>query len=253
MRLWVALILFLSTMMPASAETLTVSLSSHRIVIRSNFSGADVVLFGAIGRDAATISRAGAYDIVVTVRGPRRDIVVREKERIAGFWVNWGALSFPQAPEYLAIASSRPLPDIATQQVRRQLRLGMEENLPLPVTRRMGPDDAERNRAALIRLKQIERRYIASPNGVTFLNESLFRANVPLPANVPIGVFEAEIKLFSGGALLSSQTTALEVVKAGFEAEIADVARERPWAYGLVSAFLAIACGWLASVAFRRD
>jgi uncharacterized protein (TIGR02186 family) len=240
-------------MTSAQAESLTVSLSSHRITIQSNFTGADVVLFGAIGRDAATISRSGGYDVVITVRGPRRDIVVREKERIAGFWVNWGALTFPQIPDYLAVSSSRPLTDIADPRVRSSLRLGLEESIPLPTSRRMEPDEVAQNRASLIRLKQLERRYIYNSTGVTFLNETLFRANVPLPANVPIGVFEAEVKLFSGGALLSSQTTALEVVKAGFEADMADIARERPWAYGLVAAFLAITCGWLASVAFRRD
>ncbi|GGE31448.1 membrane protein [Agaricicola taiwanensis] len=238
---------------PALAEGLTVSLSSHRIIIRSNFTGADVVLFGAIGRDASTISRSGSYDVVVTVRGPKRDIVVREKERILGFWVNWSSLTFPQIPDYLAISSSKPLAEIAGEAQRESLRLGLEESLPLPVSKRMPPEEVARNRSSLIRLKQIERRYIYNATGVTFLNEALFRATVPLPANVPIGVFEVEVKLFSGGALLATQNTALEVVKAGFEADMADVARERPWTYGFVAAFLAVACGWLASVAFRRD
>jgi uncharacterized protein (TIGR02186 family) len=238
---------------PAAAESLTVSLSAHRVIITSNFTGTDVVLFGTVGRDASTVSRVGAYDVVVTLRGPSHAVVLREKERKAGFWVNWGQLTFPDVPDYLAVVSSRPLTDIAGPQLRDRLRLGLHENVVLPASGRLSGPELMRNRDSLIRLKQSERRFIANATGVTFLNDTLFRASLPLPANVPIGAFEAEVRLFSGGVPLATQTTALEVVKAGFEADVADLARETPWIYGLVAALLAIGCGWLASVAFRRD
>lgn len=253
MRRLLAAMLLLLLPAPAMAEGLTVSLSSHRVIIASNFTGADVVLFGAVGRDGLSASRSGGYDIVVTIRGPRRDIVVREKERIAGFWVNWGALPFPEVPEYLAIMSSRPLPEIADDTFRAKLMLGLEESLPLPSSKRLSADEVRKSRDSLIRLKRDERRFIANPTGITFLNEDLFRTSIPLPANVPIGAFEVEVKLFSGGVVLATQTTALEVVKSGFEANVADLAHQRPWTYGFIAAFLAVACGWLASAAFRRD
>ena len=65
---------------PATAERLVAALSSHRVAITSNYTGGLGVAFGAIERDGQTVARAGNYDVVVTVTGPRQSIVVREKE-----------------------------------------------------------------------------------------------------------------------------------------------------------------------------
>ena len=67
---------------PAAAESLTASLSTARVAITSNYTGSSIVVFGVIERDAQTVARAGAYDIIVTVRGPRQSLVVRVKEPI---------------------------------------------------------------------------------------------------------------------------------------------------------------------------
>jgi uncharacterized protein (TIGR02186 family) len=71
---------------PAAAERLVTSLSAHQVLISSNFTGTELVLFGSIERDAATIPRRGGYDIVVTVVGPREGIVTRLKSRFMGIW-----------------------------------------------------------------------------------------------------------------------------------------------------------------------
>jgi uncharacterized protein (TIGR02186 family) len=73
---------------PASAERLITSLSSHQVLVSSSFTGTELVLFGAIERDGATVVRKGGYDIVVTVSGPRETLVVRRKDRVAGIWTN---------------------------------------------------------------------------------------------------------------------------------------------------------------------
>jgi hypothetical protein len=66
-----ALAAFLLPATQASAERLVTTLSTSRVLIASNFTGADVVLFGSVERDAQTVARRGGYDIVVTVTGPR--------------------------------------------------------------------------------------------------------------------------------------------------------------------------------------
>ncbi len=45
---------------PAAAERLVASLSNHRVLVTSNFTGAELVLFGAIERDADDRGRAAA-------------------------------------------------------------------------------------------------------------------------------------------------------------------------------------------------
>jgi hypothetical protein len=68
---------------PVAAERLVSTLSTSRVLIASNFTGADVVLFGSVERDAQTVARRGGYDIVVTVTGPRENIVTFRKQRVA--------------------------------------------------------------------------------------------------------------------------------------------------------------------------
>ncbi len=80
------LLIILCASAPACAETLITSLSSHRILINSNYTGSSIAVFGIIERDAQTVSRGTAYDIVVTVRGPRQYLVVREKEQVGPVW-----------------------------------------------------------------------------------------------------------------------------------------------------------------------
>ena len=108
----------LSAGVPAAAETLVTSISHTRVLITSNYTGASIAVFGAIERDAQTVSRGAAYDIVVTVRGPRQALVVREKEPLGPVWLNQEQQKFPDAPAYLGVFSSRPLAEITSDVLR---------------------------------------------------------------------------------------------------------------------------------------
>ena len=88
---------------------------------------------------------------------------------------------------------------------------------------------------------------------MTFLTPTLFRTSIPLPAEVPIGLYNVEIKLFADGALVTKTDTAFEIVKVGFEQFIANAAHNNGLAYGLVTAFMALMTGWMASIVFRKD
>ena len=68
-----------------------------------------------------------------------------------------------------------------------------------------------------------------------------------------IGTDEVEIKLFSDGALVTKTETAFEIVKVGFEQFVANTARQNGLVYGLVTAFMALMTGWMASIVFRKD
>jgi len=70
-----ALAFLVALVTPAQAERLIAALSTSRVLISSNFTGVDVVLFGSVERDGQTIARRGGYDIVVTVTGPRETVI----------------------------------------------------------------------------------------------------------------------------------------------------------------------------------
>ena len=239
----------------ARAETLIVSVSNHRITVTPNYSGEELVLFGSIERDSKSRPPGASYDIVVTVSGPRADMVTRRKERKLGIWINVDSREFIQVPSYLGIFSNKPIEEIAPTDVRRRQQLGLNNTL-LP--QRMGPDVAnvvasDPFRSAFVRLRTEHGLYREQTSAVTFLTPTLFRTGIPIPAEVTIGAYDVEIELFANGAFVAKTETAFEIVKVGFEQFVANSARHHGLLYGLATALMALMTGWLASVIFRRD
>ncbi|MFH0302170.1 TIGR02186 family protein [Bradyrhizobium sp. 31Argb] len=240
---------------PACAERLIVSVSNHRVTVTPNYSGEELVLFGSVERDADTPPGRTNYDLVVSVIGPRADMVTRRKERRFGIWINSDYRQFLQVPTYLALFSNRPFDQIASPEVQRRQQLGLNNVL---LMQRVGPDyaDVVPNdvfRSAFVRLRIEHGLYREETSAVTFLTPTLFRTTIPLPAEVPIGTYSVEIKLFTDGALVTKADTAFEIVKVGFEQFVANTARQNGLAYGLVTAAMALMTGWMASIVFRRD
>jgi uncharacterized protein (TIGR02186 family) len=251
----VTLAILLALASPARAERLITTLSTSRVLISSNFTGADVVLFGSVERDAQTVARRGVYDIVVTVTGPRETVVTYRKERVFGVWVNADSRTFVKAPSYLTVLANRTINDIADVNTLRRTQTGLARTL-LPQEISGDIADSTRDdpfRQAFLRLKIERGLYREIQNGVTFLTPALYRAAIPIPDNAPTGLYEVDVKLFADGALLSRQQTALEIVKVGFEQFVASAAREHGLFYGLATALMALLTGWLASVVFRKD
>jgi uncharacterized protein (TIGR02186 family) len=239
----------------ARAERLIVSVSNHRVTVTPNYSGEELVLFGSVEKDSSTPAGRGNYDLVVTVTGPRADMVTRRKERKFGIWINTDYRQFVQVPTYLAEFANRPFDAIASNEVERRQQLGLHNVL---LTQRVGPDYADvvqsdPFRSAFLRLQSEHGLYREDASAVTFLTPTLFRTGIPLPAQVPIGTYEVEIKLFSDGALLTHTETAFEIVKVGFEQFVATTAHQEGLVYGLVTAFMALMTGWMASVVFKKD
>src|SRR6202795_2877841 len=110
---------------PARAERLIVSVSNHRVTVTPNYSGEELVLFGSVEKDANTPATRSSYDLVVTVAGPRADLVTRRKDRKSGLWVNTDYGQFLKVPTYLALFSNRPFDAIASPEVERRQQLGL--------------------------------------------------------------------------------------------------------------------------------
>ncbi len=240
-----------ASLAPAAAETLILSLSTHRVAITSTYTGSSIVVFGAIERDERTVARAAPYDVVITVRGPRRTTIVREKERVGPLWLNTSQRRFVDLPTYLAVLSSRPIDEIAGGAFLTRSRLGLDMQIAPP-----GMEPRARaapGREALLRLKNDQGLFTEEPRGVTFLTPSIFRAPITLPAVAPTGNYDVEVALFVDGAQLARQTTNFEVVKTGFEQATVTLAHDHAIFYGLGVVAMAVLFGWLATIIFRRD
>ena len=206
-------------------------------------------------------------DVVVLVRGPEQPVRLARKQRIAGLWLNSRPVVFRGAPGFYRAASNRPLEDIATFGTLRRLGAGVDHltiNAPAEartetrygvrdvVVSRLGADYYDWRRA-VVRLKTNAGLYHEDGQGVRFVDRGLFRAEIALPAGAPTGVYKADILLFQDGKPVSVRARTLTVEKVGVERALYVWAHQRPWSYGLAAMAFALAAGWAASAAFRRD
>ena len=226
---------------PARAEELVADLTSHLIAITTGFTGASVVLFGAVD---------GPGDVIVAVRGPDREMTVRRKSRVAGIWVNTQEVTFANVPSFYAIAASRPMLDILSPAAAAFYRLGIS-NLKLAASTPAPSVVVDAFRTALERTQQQAGLFVERLGKVDFLGERLFRTTIMFPSNVPTGTYLVEVFLVRDKDVVSGQTTPLVVSKVGVDASVFDFATRQPGFYGAIAVLTAIVAGWLASLPLR--
>ncbi|HIJ38687.1 MAG TPA: TIGR02186 family protein [Rhodospirillaceae bacterium] len=244
----VRLLLLLALFCPLTARAqgdppLIVDLSNHLVAITTGFTGATVLLFGAVESEG---------DLVVVVRGPVQAEMVRRKEPVLGIWINRGKAILAEVPAYYQVAASRPLDEIAGPAVLDRHQIGLD-HLAFLVRRKDRKQEDTDYRQALLRLKVAAGLYGAAVEPVSFVGRHLFRTEMTFPANVPTGTYSVEVYLMRRGEVVSAQTTPLIVSKIGVGAEVFDFANHQAALYGLSAVLLAVAAGWLGAVAFRRS
>ncbi len=240
-------------LLTAQAKPVLVPDVSQRTVrIVYSFTGADLLLFGAILYPGGRMpGAANPVDIVVVVKGPAESVRVREKERVAGIWVNADNLRYRSAPSFYAIASSRPIGQIVDDKTRAIYELGLD-SLQLSPASNAAADQQDRFQRGLVDLKRRTGLYYADPQAVEITGGVLYRARVAIPARVPVGRFTAETFLIQRGRVLAAATTTVDIQKAGFERFVARAAQDNSVLYGLTAVALSVALGWAAGWAARR-
>lgn len=244
-------LLLLAVFGASGATALVTDLSNKRIEIRYSFNGADLILFGAVGSSAVDPVNDD-FDVVIVVRGPEAETVVRQKSKVGPIWVNTDSLSFPAAPGYYAVAASRSLSDIASSAVFASYGIGFD-HLPLLVRTERGLSAPSPNfRSALFRLQAASNLYRQERDEVIHIGEGLFKTDIRLPANVPVGDFIVETFIFKDGRIKARNRISLVVDKEGFERAAYDFAHGYPFWYGLTAVLVALSAGWLAGVLGKK-
>ena len=250
-RLGSALLLTLAPfLLGASGPRLVPDVSSRAIQIMYSFNGAQLLLFGAILYPGGRVPARPA-DVIVVLKGPVQPIVVRQKEKIAGVWMNADSNRFRSAPSYYAVASSRPIKDLVDERTAAIYELGLE-NLQLSTGGGALPEKERRFEAGLVDLKRRQALYAENPKGVEISEGVLYRARLFIPSQVPVGTYTAETFLVDQGRVVAAATRDVEIGKSGFERYVALAARRHAFLYGMASVLLSLALGWAAAMVFRR-
>jgi uncharacterized protein (TIGR02186 family) len=238
-------------------EKVEADVSTRSVEVTTDFTGHEILVFGAIDKSQQPDDEGGYYDVVVVVEGTPLPVVVRHKSDVAGVWVNTSSVTFASVPSYYAIASTKPVEEIAGPQVLERHAIGFAhiKMTPAPGHRWSFTDyQLAAFKAAVIRLKQKEGLYVVqAKDGVTFTGRSLFRATISLPANVPVGPLVARTYLFRDGEVLSAHIARVTLERTGIERLLHNFAFRSPLTYGVFAVVLAILSGLLASAFFRRQ
>ncbi len=229
------------------AASMATDLSDHEIAITSNFSGTDLLLFGARGEHAPSDD----FDVIAVIHGPEVPMKIWRKQRVAGIWVNSTPVTFENVPGYYAVASNRPLDAITTPEYLRSQNIGFD-NLVLISIEDVPVDEKVELRRAIIGNRQAAGLYIRSEDAVTFPAGALFRSDLHFPASVPTGDYQVIVRLFRDGIEVDRTSTVLTVGKKGLEQQLYSLAKNQSLAYGLGAVLLAMAAGWLAAAVFRQ-
>ena len=245
------ILLGLTPILMAQAEPrLVPDISARSIEIRYSFSGAQLLLFGAILYPGGRTPRKPA-DVIVVLKGPVEPILVREKQKIAGIWMNADSNRFRSAPSFYAVASSAPVRQLVDERTAAIYELGLQD-LQLSPGGGALPDKERRFEAGLLDLREREGLYAEHPHGVEISEGVLYRARITIPSQVPVGDYTAETFLVADGKVIAAATREIQIGKSGFERFVALAARQHGFLYGLASVILSLGLGWAAALAFRR-
>lgn len=243
-----AALLLLALALPASAEEVVLGLSQNKVSITTNFDGSEILIFGAVKREAA-IPDGDPLQVIVTIQGPSEPLTVRRKEKRYGIWVNTEAVEVDAAPSFYAIATSAPFESVLTATEDLRYKISIPRAIR-SVGAPMSVADSQSFSDAVIRIRKANDLFQLREGSVEFSEETLFKTSIAMPANLTEGDYSTRIFLTRSGKVVSEYETKIDVRKVGLERWLFTLSRERPLVYGLLSLAIAIFAGWSASAVF---
>ncbi|MEE9432640.1 MAG: TIGR02186 family protein [Sphingorhabdus sp.] len=225
--------------------------SQRKISIESGFTGAELLMFGAIIYPRG-VTPSGQIDVAVVLRGPSQAITLREKQRILGIWINADSHEFLSVPGYYAVATSRPLDKIVNPRTAEIYELGVNR-LQLSPSGTFERRENRRFEAGLVDLNRRGGLFRQSPGSVEITDSVLYRARLHVPSSVPVGRYTAETLLIRNGeVIMADDSVEIEIRKTGFEQFISILADRYSLLYGVLAVVISLLFGWIAALIFQR-
>lgn len=248
-RALACLLLALAPVLVGARDPILVpEVSQHEVALQQGFTGTELLLFGAVLTPEGARA-AQDYDIVIVLKGPTQSIILREKQKVAGIWINAASTELRSAPSYYAIASTRPIAQIVDDKTAAIYELGLKW-LQLSPIGAIDPDEQARFAAGLVDLNRRNGLYREEEGGVKVSEQVLYQARIGLPSRVPTGTYTAETFAISKGRVVASASSQVQVRKLGFERAIAHFSDDYGFAYGLLAVMVSVGMGWLAGRLF---
>ena len=235
-----------------SANALVIGSDLDEITIGANFSGQDLLVFGAFYSDPS-LPRDAKGDVIIEVKGPPQTIQVRRKKSFFGFWLNNTEVTFREVPGFYYLTSTAEINDevlaknnitLLTPQDTQEIEWG---KIRMPKDRHDFLNAMKRNK------NNLDLFAINSDSAqIDILDGNLFKTNIPIPNTVPIGNYTVSVYLLINSELKKDYKYGFKVKRIGIESMIHNLAINFPLIYGLLAVLLAGLMGWISAEMFRR-
>jgi uncharacterized protein (TIGR02186 family) len=238
MKFIIIILLFLPYI--AIARPIISGISPSKVEIDTNFTGTEILLFG---------SKSHYGDLVIMVKGPKRNYVINKKDKIFGIWYNKERIKITDIYSYYAFFSTN---DSHHQNYKLFPKIEAGENNILFNSSEKNPRKKSEFKIEFIKIKKENDLYYNYPKGIDFLDEQLYKVKINFPKNIPNGNYSAEIYLINNDIISAYQTIPIYVRKIGLSSKIYNMAHSNPYLYGFIAIFLALSSGILANFIFKR-
>ena len=223
------------------SESVVAGLSSNRVAITTNFDGSEITIYGAIKRQSP-IPSDSRLEVAVTIEGPPRSVTIRRKSRKLGIWVNTESVVVGSAPSFYAVATTGPMSVILLPEEDARHRISVP-TVMRSFARPVAVADPVEFTGAMMAIRIAEGTYQVDVGGVKLEDDTLFRADFHLPANLVEGAYKTRIFLLRDGRVIDSHSTPIHVQKVGLERWLYRLAFDHPFLYGIMSLVIAAVAG----------
>jgi uncharacterized protein (TIGR02186 family) len=227
----------------AAQEPLVLNLATKTIQISTFYNGTTLEVTGSIPADE---------DVVLQVKGPKKDVHLKEKGKVAGFlWMNKNDVSLENTPAvymvYVPAGSGKNF-------LSTELGIGYAA-LVNDIT--IIPESADKAFifAEYVKLMEKSGGYIINDTAITYGKTGNgikdFSATLNVPSKMNAGSYIVEAISIKDSVVTSKAQEDLTLELTGFPALISSLAFGRPLLFGFMAVFIAVATGLLIGVIFR--
>jgi uncharacterized protein (TIGR02186 family) len=205
------------------------------------------------GTEVRVEARIPACDgAVLVLEGETETVTLNRKGREAGIWLNVAQVMISHAPRVYILAASRALGDICSEDIRKDLGLGLQSlrgRLQITSDKTLAGTEVDE----FLKLKEragtynTDLRVALTPEG----DGQKLLASLLIPATVPPGQYRLNLYCFAHGEPVFRGSSDLSIGRVGLARIMASLAHEHSAAYGVLAIVVAMTVGIVMGLVFH--
>ena len=231
---------FLSNIL-MSNEYIISKISNEKISISANFEGSNILIYGVINFEEEE------NNLLIEIIGPQTSNLILKKEKKLGIWINKNTGQNINLPSFYYIAGTNQINDKILKREFKIKGTGIND-----IIDEMNKElSLNKYKSEIIDINKKKEKFFEGIKPIELKENILFSTSIDLPSNLIEGNYLTKMHVIKDDMIIYTSETIIEVRKIGIEKWLYTIAYKNPFFYGLLSLFLAISFGWLASEVFR--